>query len=202
MFPNSFSLTPNIQQSSCQSSSLYPVSSVQTVQHPANEVTCNKACACSSMWLIHQQHQEKEREKQWEIWTGRVWNPSVVWTAVEWMICQEAIRHMRWDWAELCVFVCLWICKCCSHYDMQASEPQQERLWHVCFQQQISERRESYGDPPTADVIKELKQKALTSDWDLERSVMDITKTRLPRFLQIYALWMQDRPGLIEMEFN
>lgn len=31
---------------------------------------------------------------------------------------------------DLCVrvFVCLWICKCCSHYVMQASEPQQEGL--------------------------------------------------------------------------
>lgn len=29
--------------------------------------------AGSSMWLIPQQHREKERQKQWEIWMGRVW---------------------------------------------------------------------------------------------------------------------------------
>lgn len=103
------------------------------------------------------------------------------WTAVEWMMCQEAIWHMRWDWAEcVCVFVCLWICKYCSHYVMQASEPQQEGLWHVCFQQQISERRESYGDPPTADVNKRAKSRKhwpqTRSHCDLKRCVMDITE--------------------------
>lgn len=54
------------------------------------------------------------------------------------------------------------ICKCCSHYVMQASEPQQERLWHVCFQQQISEGWESYGDLPTADVNNAAKS---TERW-------------------------------------
>lgn len=89
-------------------------------------------------------------------------------------------HEMRLSWVCACVFVCLWICKYCSHYVMQASEPQQEGLWHVCFQQQISERRESYGDPPTADVNKRAKSRKhwpqTRSHCDLKRCVMDITE--------------------------
>lgn len=124
---------------------------------------------------------------------------SPCWTAAEWN--DVSGRHPTHEMRLSPARVCLWICKCCSHYVMQASQPQQERLWHVCFQQQISEGWKSYGDLPTADVNNVAKS---TERWphtrsrcDPRRFVMDITETHLPRFLQIYVMGMRDGPRLI-----
>lgn len=81
------------------------------------------------------------------------------WTAVEWMICQEAIQHkMRLSWVRVCVCVYgyvnavrIMLCKLVNH-NRRGSDM-------FAFNSKLVNEGESYGDLPTADVNKRAKSR-------------------------------------------